>query len=103
VSGPEPARASSDWETFLNVSLHAGVDVRVRCTAYPDRLPILVVSSTPVSLMVTVPADAVGGAALGFARDFAAAAAAFLAECERLAAAPPASAEREQASTAEAA
>jgi hypothetical protein len=91
VSGPEPASGSADY-TCLDVNIRAGADVWVRCHAYPHRAPILAVLSKPASLSVTVPPGPVDAAGLAFARDFAAAAAAFLAECERHAAEKPGSA-----------
>lgn len=66
------------------VDLRAGV-ADARCSAYADKAPIMAVSGPPgVDIMIT-PADRerVTDRELAFAREFAKAAARYLAECER--------------------
>jgi len=84
---------SSDGGSFGHASVHVGADWGVRCSAYPDQAPILTVDAGTTAVSITVTArSAPGPQSVEFARELAAQAARFAAECERLNAALPGSA-----------
>ena len=76
---------SSDGGSFGHASVHVGADWGVRCSAYPDQAPILTVDAGTTAVSITVTArSAPGPQSVEFARELAAQAARFAAECERL-------------------
>jgi hypothetical protein len=86
----------SGRESFGSVDAHAGQGARVDCYTYEATTPILSVRAGRLSVNISI-ADrtAMPAHAVAFARELAAQAAVFAAECERLHAAQhgPASAE----------
>jgi hypothetical protein len=79
----------SGWrEAFGSVSFHAGEDTDVRCHTYEDATPILSLDSGRLSVSISIAGRAVPTEAVAFARELAAGAARFAAECERLHDAP---------------
>jgi len=71
--------------SFGTASVHVGADWQVRCSAYPREAPILTVDAGCSSVTVTIAGrGAPGEPGVAFARDLAAQAARFAAECERL-------------------
>jgi len=84
---------STSGGSFGTASMHAGTDWAVRCSTYPDQLPILSIDAGNFGVTITVAGRSEpgpGGAA--FARELAAQAARFAAECERIHAASSGSA-----------
>jgi hypothetical protein len=77
---------SSPGGSFGAAWVHVGTDGRVDCSTYRDALPILTVDAGNSSVTVTfVNHDSPPGErGVAFARDLAAKAAVFAAECERL-------------------
>ncbi|HUY50195.1 MAG TPA: hypothetical protein VMV92_31570 [Streptosporangiaceae bacterium] len=76
---------SSDGGSFGHASVHVGADWGVRCSVYPDQAPILTVDAGNTAVSITVTGrSAPGPQAVEFARELAAQAARFAAECERL-------------------
>jgi hypothetical protein len=75
-------------ESHGSVWVHAGSGAIVSCSAYPDAAPILSIITGQMCLEITVrDREKVTAAHAGFARELAAGATRFAAECERLAAA----------------
>jgi len=71
--------------SFGSASVHAGADAVVRCSAYPHEAPILTVDAGGCTVTVTIAGRGVlDERGVAFARDLAAQAAKFAAECERL-------------------
>ena len=70
--------------SFGHASVHVGADWEVRCSAYPDEAPILTVDAGSTAVSITVTGSAPGPHATEFARELAAQAGRFAAECERL-------------------
>ena len=70
----------------MTVSAHVGDDARVICHTYNRTTPILVVSTGPSSLSVSIKDGRaqMPAAAVAFARAFAASAQQFADECQRL-------------------
>jgi hypothetical protein len=76
---------SSAGGSFGHASVQVGADWAVRCSAYPGQAPILTVDAGNTAISITVTArSAPGPHAVEFARELAAQAAQFAAECERL-------------------
>lgn len=75
--------------TRLSVDLSTGGGAVVDLHLYPHRPPILALTSLPVSLTIAPPSGPIGEATMRFAREFAAAAAQFAADCERFAQTTP--------------
>jgi hypothetical protein len=72
-------------QSFGVASVHVGADGRVRCSAYADALPILTVDAGDCSVRITIARQTPPGPeCVRFARELAAEAARFAAECERL-------------------
>jgi hypothetical protein len=75
----------SGRESFGSVNLHAGKGAWVDCYTYPQTTPILAVHAGRWAVHVSIADGTVIPAhAVTFARELAAQAAAFAAECERL-------------------
>jgi hypothetical protein len=76
---------TGERSSFGSVSVHAGGDAWARCSTYEDSTPILSLETGPLSVSVSVAGSpVVSGQVMGFARELAAEAAKFAAECERL-------------------
>jgi hypothetical protein len=84
---------SSGGGSFGTAGLHVGSDRQVRCSACPDGLPILSAGAGDSGFMITLAGRSVPGrGGVEFARELAAQAARFAAECERIHAASSGSA-----------
>jgi hypothetical protein len=84
---------SGGRESFGSANLHAGQDAHVRCHTYAQTTPILSIQGGRMEVTISI-ADrtAMPAHAVAFARELAAQAAVFAAECGRLHAALPAQA-----------
>lgn len=75
----------SGWrEGFGSLGIHAGEGTGVRCSTYQDTAPILSLDAGRLSVSISIAGRAVPAQAVAFARELAAEAARFAAECERL-------------------
>lgn len=84
---------SGAGRSFGNARLHVGTDGSAHCWTYDGAVPILTVDAGPSSVTLTLADRPVPGEqGVAFARELAAAAAVFAAECERLHAASVAAA-----------
>lgn len=70
--------------SFAHVSLHVGAGFTVRCSAYPDQVPILCIDAGNTSWSVTPTGKDATDDALRFARELVSKAQHFAAEVERL-------------------
>ncbi len=74
--------------SFGTTSVHIGTNGHVRCSAYPDELPILTVDAGDCTITITLAGRSEPGPhAVKFARELAAEATRFADECERVCAA----------------
>lgn len=71
-------------ETFTHIGVHVADHWDVRCSTYPDRLPILVLRAESTTVDLSVRDQRIDGNAVQFARLLAEQAALFAAEVERL-------------------
>jgi hypothetical protein len=78
--------SGDDDRSGMTVSAHAGGDGRVICHTYERTTPILVVSTGPSSLSISIKDGRaqMPAAAVAFARELAACAQRFADECQRL-------------------
>lgn len=75
---------SSTGGSFSHMSLHAGADWRVRCSAYEEHVPILTLDAGDSSVSVSIAGHHATGEAVEFARALVREAERFAAELERL-------------------
>ena len=82
-------RVRPDGSTEMHVSVHLDGGAWLQCSTYPDRSPVLSITSGPVDVSVGVPdCDHVTAQDVALARQLAATVAEFVADLERCAAMP---------------
>ena len=70
--------------SFMNLIFHAGADWQVRCSTYPDSLPISCLDGGPASVMISTISKNPTREGVEFARVLAQQAQCYAAEMERL-------------------